>query len=138
MIQVTKPLSFNRTIILAILFFRLVRPRNFLLSEDWLLVPLHVSFGFRHQTIDEYLVIFTNSTLNLMLERLKKWPDMTFIWAEVSFFKMWWDRLDSAKKMDVKSLINQGRLEIVNGGYVMPDEANTHYYALLHQYIYGG
>jgi alpha-mannosidase II len=34
-------------------------------------------------------------------------------------------------------LIKSGRLEIVNGGYVMPDEANCHYYAILHQYVYG-
>ena len=34
-------------------------------------------------------------------------------------------------------LLEQGRLEIVSGGWVMPDEANSHYTAMLEQLMHG-
>lgn len=37
----------------------------------------------------------------------------------------------------LKKLIKEGRLEITAGGWVMPDEACTHIYALVDQFIEG-
>eukprot|EP00795_Rhopilema_esculentum_P003716 gene3716-14989_t len=60
-----------------------------------------------------------------------------FIWAETSYFSMWWKDADEKRKRQAKSLINNGQLEIVTGGWVMNDEANTHYYAMIDQLLEG-
>ncbi|XP_034096593.1 alpha-mannosidase 2-like isoform X3 [Gymnodraco acuticeps] len=59
------------------------------------------------------------------------------IWAEISYFSKWWEELDQKKRDTVKRLLAGGQLEIVTGGWVMADEANSHYYALLDQLIEG-
>jgi alpha-mannosidase len=35
------------------------------------------------------------------------------------------------------SLLKEGRLEVLTGGWVMPDEASTHLYALVDQMVIG-
>ncbi|KAB0354502.1 hypothetical protein FD755_023040 [Muntiacus reevesi] len=50
-----------------------------------------------------------------------------FIIVDQEFFRLWWDGVASAKqKLQVRQLIDQGRLEFVLGGQVMHDEAVTH------------
>lgn len=38
---------------------------------------------------------------------------------------MWWERQNATTKADVKKLINNGQLVIINGGLSAPDEAIT-------------
>ena len=89
------------------------------------------------KTVEQYFDEQVKFALNNMLERLREWSDMTFIWAETSYFKMWWDTIGEPERNQTRELLRSGRLEIVNGGYVMPDEASCHFYAILHQYVYG-
>ena len=72
-----------------------------------------------------------------MVTKMRQFPDMKFIWAEISYLSMWWVEQPVDVRNSVLKFLDEGRLEIVTGGYVMPDEANSHYTALLEQLIYG-
>lgn len=50
---------------------------------------------------------------------------------------MWWDEQSMATKDLVKNLIHEGQLEIVSGGWVMPDESVSHWMAQLTQLTEG-
>ncbi|KAH7642306.1 alpha-mannosidase 2-like protein [Dermatophagoides farinae] len=89
-------------------------------------------------TYDQYFYHYTYYVLDNLVKNLNKYPNMTFVWAEMSFFSRWWDRLSSNKmKESLRKLLNESRLEIVTGGWVMNDEATTHYFDMIDQLIEG-
>lgn len=90
-----------------------------------------------HKTVDGYFDSQTKPTLNNMVIKLLKYPKMKFVWAETVFLSMWWKDLDEDQRKAVKDLIFRRQLEIVGGGWVVPDEANTHYFAVIDQMIEG-
>ncbi|CAG9763918.1 unnamed protein product [Ceutorhynchus assimilis] len=89
------------------------------------------------RTLDEYYTTQTKHILNNMLVKLPEDTRRKFIWAEISFFSMWWEDLDETGKDTVKRLIKNNQLEIVTGGWVMNDEANSHYISIIHQLTEG-
>jgi alpha-mannosidase II len=89
------------------------------------------------KTFERYYLDQTRHILDNMVDKLEQYPKMRFIYAEISFFSIWWGDISNAKKERVKKLLAENRLEIVTGGWVMNDEANTHYYAILDQLIEG-
>ncbi|XP_034534236.1 alpha-mannosidase 2-like isoform X2 [Notolabrus celidotus] len=72
-----------------------------------------------------------------MLTKLSEDARRKMIWAEISYFSKWWAELDEQKRAMVRRLLKAGQLELVTGGWVMADEANSHYYALLDQLMEG-
>jgi alpha-mannosidase II len=72
-----------------------------------------------------------------MVEKLSADPRRKFIWAEVSFFAMWWAEQSLEVQQKVKKLLTDRQLEIVTGGWVMNDEANSYYFGILEQLILG-
>lgn len=102
------------------------------------------------KTVEEYYRTQTKHILDNMLEKLAEDHRRKFIWAEISFFSMWWNELDQnnrrkVKKQDVPNVngekinysycrfLKTKQLEIVTGGWVMNDEANSHWISIIHQ-----
>ena len=63
--------------------------------------------------------------------------NMTFIWSEVSFLAKWWEEATSNQRDKFLTLLQEKRLEIVTGGWVMPDEATVNLYSMVDQLIEG-
>ncbi|ESO07427.1 hypothetical protein HELRODRAFT_110840, partial [Helobdella robusta] len=89
------------------------------------------------KTFDQYYQDQTSHILNLMVEKLVEYPKMRFVYAEMSFFTTWWQYASQNMRDTVKKLLDEKRLEILTGGWVMSDEANAHYFAMLDQLIEG-
>uniref|UniRef100_A0A4W6ED54 Alpha-mannosidase n=1 Tax=Lates calcarifer TaxID=8187 RepID=A0A4W6ED54_LATCA len=89
------------------------------------------------KTFDKYFTDQTQHILNNMVVKLPEDPRRKFIWSEISFFSKWWETADIHKQEAVRKLIHAGQLEIVTGGWVMTDEANVHYFAMIDQLIEG-
>uniref|UniRef100_A0A8C2XQC3 Alpha-mannosidase n=1 Tax=Cyclopterus lumpus TaxID=8103 RepID=A0A8C2XQC3_CYCLU len=75
--------------------------------------------------------------LDSVVDQLLKNPDRRFIYVETAFFYRWWKRQSADVRRTVRRLVDEGRLEFVNGGWCMSDEATTHYSAVIDQMTMG-
>ena len=66
--------------------------------------------------------IFDTTITELILN-----PNRTFAFAEMKYFKRWYDDQEAALKDKVKELVWNGQLDLVGGGWSSPDEATTTY-----------
>lgn len=90
------------------------------------------------KTFDKYFFDQTRHILDEAVKFMTKNRDMKFIWAEISYLSAWWETTTDEKQREaMRQLIRSGQLEIVTGGWVMNDEANTHYASMLMQMIEG-
>ncbi|CAF0864430.1 unnamed protein product [Rotaria sordida] len=88
-------------------------------------------------TYEQYFAYSARRILNTMITMLDKNSKYKFIWAEMSFLSLWWDQATYDQRQLLKKLLDNKQLEIVTGGWVMNDEANTHYFGMLDQLIEG-
>ncbi|KAM9313685.1 lysosomal alpha-mannosidase [Pholidichthys leucotaenia] len=97
------------------------------------------------KTVDQYYYGARNNIqhagvqyiLDSVVDQLLKNPDRRFIYVETAFFYRWWKQQSATMQQTVKQLVNEGRLEFVNGGWCMSDEATTHYSAVIDQMTLG-
>ena len=101
------------------------------------IVPFsHVDPGYGN-TMEGYYRSRTKGTLDSMVKKLEQYGNLTFQWAETVFLERWWRDITNEVKEKVRKFIHRGQLEIVLGGWVMPDEASTHYVSVIDQLIEG-
>ncbi|KAL1538616.1 Alpha-mannosidase 2x [Salvia divinorum] len=88
-------------------------------------------------TVEEYYVKQSRHILDTIVETLSKDTRRKFIWEEMSYLERWWRDASEAKKESFTNLVQNGQLEIVSGGWVMNDEANSHFFAIIEQMTEG-
>ncbi|KAI3712813.1 hypothetical protein L1987_71379 [Smallanthus sonchifolius] len=97
------------------------------------------------KTVDQYFIGSNNSiqvacvenVLDSVVVSLLRDPNRKFIFAEMAFFRRWWLIQSGEIQAQVKKLVSAGRLEFVNGGWCMHDEAATHYIDMIDQTTLG-
>ena len=75
--------------------------------------------------------------LDTVVDELLKDPKKRFTYVEMKFLSMWWSEQTDAMKANVRMLVQQGRLEIVNAGWSMHDEACPHYEDMINNMMKG-
>eukprot|EP01136_Pigoraptor_vietnamica_P025489 Opistho-1_new@7004 len=97
------------------------------------------------KTVDQYYMGANNSIqhagvqyiLDSVMRSLNQNPDRKFIYVEIAFFSRWWDEQTDETKDMVRQFVREGRLEFINGGWCMNDEATTHYVDIIDQMTLG-
>ncbi|BAF28356.1 probable alpha-mannosidase At5g13980 [Oryza sativa Japonica Group] len=97
------------------------------------------------KTVDQYYVGSNNSiqgacvqnVLDSLVPALLKDENRKFVYVEQAFFQRWWRQQSDMIKDIVKGLISTGRLELINGGMCMHDEATVHYIDMIDQTTLG-
>nr|XP_014342916.1 PREDICTED: lysosomal alpha-mannosidase [Latimeria chalumnae] len=97
------------------------------------------------KTVDQYFYGSRNEIqhagvqyiLDSVVSQLQSDPTKRFIYVEIAFFYRWWRMQTDQIKQTVKQLVNEGRLEFINGGWCMNDEASTHYNSIIDQMTLG-
>ncbi|EEF44960.1 mannosidase alpha class 2a, putative [Ricinus communis] len=88
-------------------------------------------------TVDEYYERQSRHILDTIVSTLSKDVRRKFIWEEMSYLERWWRDATEEKRESFTKLVKNGQLEIVGGGWVMNDEANSHYFAIIEQITEG-
>ncbi|KAL7025189.1 hypothetical protein ACKWTF_013382 [Chironomus riparius] len=114
------------------------------LSKDKNRPPLHaVIMPHSHndpgwlKTFEGYFQSHTHNILDNVVKKLPGLEGMTFIWTEICFLQLWWDNSTEEQHKILKQLVDEGRVEIMSGGWVMTDEAVAHIYAMVDQLVEG-
>lgn len=66
--------------------------------------------------MDKYYEDQTRHIIDVVVDYLNEAPYRKFIWAEISFLSMWWDRADVQHRKALKRVVQSGQFEIVTGG----------------------
>lgn len=59
-----------------------------------------------------------------MVKELNENPNRKFVYVEMGFFWMWWNRQTNETKALVRQLVNEGRFEFLQGGWSVLEAYN--------------
>ncbi|KAN0009894.1 hypothetical protein ACTFIU_007204 [Dictyostelium citrinum] len=111
--------------ILILLFFNSV---SYSLKDGEIKLHLiphsHCDSGWT-STMNEYYMNQVKSIITSMVQALniETNPPRKFVWSEIGFLEQWWDDMPIEIKNDFTKHVKNDRIEFVNGGWVMNDEA---------------
>jgi len=108
-----------------------MNPISIMKIIDSVVDELHVDPSRRQKsyTYNNNILFLINECCNVILNR--------FIYVEMAYFSKWWIEQSTGKKQLVRNMVNSGRLEFINGGWCMNDEATTHYVDIIDQMSLG-
>ncbi|KAI6648898.1 Alpha-mannosidase 2 [Oopsacas minuta] len=89
------------------------------------------------KTFWDYYNSQTRNILDNIVDILTENEQRRFIWAEISYLDLWWKEQKEDRKNKFRKLVLNGQLEISTAGWVMNDEANTHYSSMIDQLFEG-
>jgi alpha-mannosidase len=97
------------------------------------------------KTVDEYYSGVNNNIqrveveliLDGVIRELLLDENKRFSYVEMKFFTMWWDKQTDELKHVVRGLVQSGRLEMLNAGWSMHDEACVYYTDMINNMMIG-
>lgn len=92
---------------------------------------------YYYGTRKRYSPVGVQHILDSVIPQLVMDKSKRFIYVEMSFFVKWWLEQDDRTKEIVRDLVNEGRLEFINGGWCMNDEATVNYQSTIEQMTLG-
>jgi len=97
------------------------------------------------KTVDQYYYgtkksnspVSVEFILDSLIPELVMDRDKRFVYVEMSFFTKWWREQNEQMRSVVRRLVDEGRLEFINGGWCMNDEATVNYLSTIEQMTLG-
>ncbi|KAE9551638.1 hypothetical protein FO519_005166, partial [Halicephalobus sp. NKZ332] len=86
---------------------------------------------------DPLVHVSVSEIYNNIVTELKKDSNKRFSICEVGYLTRWMESSDEELVKDFLTLVGNGQIEFVCGGWVQPDEATTHYVDLVDMYTLG-
>lgn len=96
----------------------------------------HTDLGWK-STMADYYQQSVKNILDSAFDALEKDYTKYFTFAEIGFFKIWWEEQSDLKRAKFRKLVKTGRWEFVNGGISMNDQACTYYEDIIQNYQLG-
>ncbi|CAL1527408.1 unnamed protein product [Lymnaea stagnalis] len=76
-------------------------------------------------------------TLNTTIRELQKNPSRRFSFVEMKYLSRYWNEVDDGERAVIRQLIQERRLELLSGGWVMSDSGVTMYNDIIDQHTLG-
>ena len=96
----------------------------------------HDDVGWRN-TVDEYYYTRVDAIITSVIECLIEDPKRKFSYVEMKYLAMWTRRQTDKTIALVKQLVENGQLELINGGWSMHDEATPTYQDMINNMMKG-
>ncbi|XP_057661508.1 lysosomal alpha-mannosidase-like [Diorhabda carinulata] len=75
--------------------------------------------------------------LDSILQALDQDASRRYIQVETAYFWKWWKLQSDDKRQRFKNFVENGRIEMIGGGWSMNDEACTSYQSIINQFTWG-